>query len=255
MKDGVKTWMYRAPGENITLVVTILILIGLGVALSTLDFYIVIGLVIIGLVYVRLTQVQYLGNAIRVHQNQFPEIWAVFKDYATSVNINKAALYIKQDPVINSFALGVTSCTVVVTSALVEQLSINELKFVLGHELGHYQAGHTRISSLIQPLGTGNVFANLIFGFWARKTEYSSDRCGLILNKNINHAITALIKTSLGAKLFEEFNTKGYISQIAKGRGKVFAASEILSDHPFTTNRVRKLLEFWEENFKNYEVS
>ena len=126
---------------------------------------------------------------------------------------------------------------------------MKELNFTLAHELGHYKAGHTKISTLINPLGSTNIFSNIIFGFWQRKTEYSADRCGLILSKDLDSGITALLKLSIGGKLFEDFNLNGYLAQIKKADTTSVKLSELLIDHPLTTNRIRKLIYFWKESF------
>jgi Zn-dependent protease with chaperone function len=245
----IEPWMFRYPGEGWALLLCICLLIGLGVMFSTLDLYLVVILIIGGLVYVKLRQAQYMGDAIRIHGGQFPELWDIFKKHAETLHITQGALFIKQDPSLNAFSLGITSCTVVLTSALVEQLNKNELNFVIAHELGHYKAGHTKISSLINPLGSGNVFAELIFGFWSRKTEYSADRCGLVLSRNLNAALGAMIKLSIGGKLMEKFDLEGYLSQVKKADSRSTRMGELLIDHPLVTNRIRQMYTFYKENF------
>jgi Zn-dependent protease with chaperone function len=206
-------------------------------------------LLVLGIIYVQLNQAQFLGNAIRIYQNQFPEIYEIFRIHAVNLQINKASLYIVQNPIPNAYTIGITSCSVILTSGLVEQFSLKELNFTLAHELGHYKAGHTKISTLINPLGSTNIFSNIIFGFWQRKTEYSADRCGLILSKDLDSGITALLKLSIGGKLFEDFNLNGYLAQIKKADTTSVKLSELLIDHPLTTNRIRKLIYFWKESF------
>ncbi|MCL4389875.1 MAG: M48 family metallopeptidase [Patescibacteria group bacterium] len=218
--------------------------------LSLINLYLLVIAVIVGLVYIRLQQAQFLGNALRVHEDQYPELFSIFKHHAQLLGIHRASLYIKQDPYPNAYTIGVTSCSVVLTSALAEQFSSRETSLTIGHELGHYKAGHTKISSVLIPLGTGNTFSNLIFGFWQRKTEYSADRCGLILTKDIDAAITSLLKLTVGSKFFEKISLPGYLTQMKSAGGASFKFSEMLVDHPLTTNRIRSLLLFWRENFK-----
>lgn len=249
--SSVESWMFRVPNEFLALFFSLLLLLALGILLSTLNFYIVLAALILGLIYVRLQQAQFLGNALRIHENQYPEIFEIFKKHSRKLEVHKATLYIKQDPSPNAYTIGITTCSIVLTSALVEQFSPEEVSFTLGHELGHYKAGHTKISSLISPLGNGNIFSNIIFGFWQRRTEYSADRCGLILTKDIDSAITSLIKLTVGGKLFEKVNMKGYLTQLRSAEARQVKFSEILVDHPLTTNRIKNLLSFWKESFKH----
>lgn len=205
------------------------------------------------IIYIRLQQAQYLGNAIRVHKKQYPEIYETFRKQAINLGIHRASLYIKQDPYLQAFTLGITSCTVVLTSALVEQLNKKELDYVIGHELGHYKAGHTKISTLFVPLGVNNVLSGLVFGIWNRKAEYSCDRCGLILTKDIDSAISALIKLAVGEKLYKKLDFKGYVAQIKTADKTSVKFSELLGDHPLITNRIKNLVIFWRESFSQVQ--
>lgn len=249
MDQQIRPWMYKVASETPALIFCILLLLLISYIFSLFNLYALIGLVVIGLIYVRLNQAQYIGNAIKVHNYQFADLYDIFKNQAKRLNISKAGLYIKQDPEMNAFALGITRCSIVLTSALVEQMNQKELSFVIGHELGHFKAKHTIISTLINPLGTGNVFSSLIFGLWQRQTELSADRCGLILVKDIDVAISSMVKLSVGGKLYSQINMQGYISQISKSNDATVKLSEILLDHPLTTTRIRKLYIYWKEHF------
>lgn len=247
--NKVETWMFRVPHEHLAFLLSLAILLGISLFFYIFDVYFFL-LILFGVViYVRLQQAQFLGNAIRVHKDQYPDIYEVFRSQATKLETPRASLYIKQDPYLNAFTLGLTSCTVVLTSALVEQLNQKELSFVIGHELGHYKAGHTRLSTLFIPIGNNHVLSGLIFGLWTRKGEYSCDRCGLILTKDIDSALSALIKLAVGKKLYEQLNIKGYVAQIKTAEMSSVKLSEFLISHPLITNRIKSLMLFWRENF------
>jgi Zn-dependent protease with chaperone function len=89
---------------------------------------------------------------------------------------------------------------VLVHSSLINNFSTDELCFVFGHELGHVVFGHTwfpvrdiwanidRISPDVR---------NLLFR-WARSSEVSADRIGLLCCGKLGPAVTALFKTSSG---------------------------------------------------------
>lgn len=245
----IEPWMYRVSGEYTALFLSVLILLILGYAFSWINIYLLLALLIGGVVFVRLNQSQYLGNAIRVHSKQFPEIFEIFKNQATSLDIRKASLYIKQDPYLQAYTIGLGTCTVILTSSLVEQLTMEELSFVIAHELGHFKAGHTLVSTIVNPIGVNNIFGNFVFGFWNRKAEYSCDRCGLILTKNIDSAISSLLKLAIGENLYKKLSIEGYISQIKKAESGPVKISEIMIDHPLITNRIKNLVSFWSENF------
>lgn len=244
----VESWMFRMPHEFVALIVSVTIVIILGVIFSLLNIYILIFFILF-LVYVKLQQSKLMGSAVRIHQNQFPEIYEFFKNYCLELEIPRASLYIVQDPYLNAYATGLTRPYVVLHSSTVEQLSINELKFVIAHELGHIKAGHNIISSFINPLGTNNPVATYIFALWQRQAEYGADRCGLILTKDIDTGISALLKLTIGGKLYDKLNIQGYAQQIRKAETLPVKASEFLVDHPYATNRIKNLILYWKENF------
>lgn len=250
-EEKIESWMFREPHEFLALAISLFLLFGIAYSLSQLnEIYLLI--VVGAIIFVWLSQYSYLGSAIRVHKNQFPEIFDIFSKHAERLGINKAALYIEQDPYINAYTLGITNCVVVLTSALVEQFDKEELSFVIGHELGHYKAGHTKISTIFNPPEMPKslkTITNLIFLFWNRKQEYTGDRCGLILTKNIDSAISALIKLSIGGHLFRQMDIKGYVSQLLTAEKNPVRMSELLLGHPLTTNRIKHLHVFWKESF------
>lgn len=251
MYTKIHPWMFRMPKEYASLLVSISLLLLCAYIFSLINLYLVLGLLIAGIIYVKLAQSQYIGNAVRVHGGQFTELYDVFISHAKKLGISRASLYIRQDPNLNAFTIGITRCTVVLTSSLVEQFSNDELSFVIGHELGHFAAGHTTLSTLINPLGTGNIFANFIFGFWQRKTELTADRCGLILTNDIDNAISSVIKLSIGGKLYTKMDKESYLQQLSNTQSISVKLSELLLDHPLHTNRIKSLYVFWKQNFKN----
>jgi Zn-dependent protease with chaperone function len=247
----IEPWMFRVPGEFINLIISLLLVLLTSIFLASLNIYLFLFFLGLGLILIKFQQIQYMGNAVRVHEDQFGDLFIEFKEQAKFLGISKAALFIKQDPYLNASTIGFTYPSIVLSSKLVEELSNEELSFVLAHELGHFKAGHTQLLSLVSPLGNNNLISNLLFGLWSRKTEYTADRCGLLLTKDIDTALDALVKISIGNKLFNKINTEGYIKQLRTANRKQTTISELVtsSTHPFTTNRIINLVLFWNENF------
>ena len=114
-KIEIRTNMFRVRYEYIALLISVAILITIGIVLSTINVYLFLLLLVLGIVYVQLNQAQFLGNAIRIYQNQFPEIYEIFRIHAVNLQINKASLYIVQNPIPNAYTIGITSCSVILT--------------------------------------------------------------------------------------------------------------------------------------------
>lgn len=239
--------MYRVQHEQLAFVFTLVLLLGLGFFLSWINIYLLIVILLGVLIHVKLTQAKLKGDAIRVHGEQFGSIYETFINYAKRLGIKRASLYITQDPYLNAYTLGINSCSVVLNSALVEQLNEKELAFVIAHELGHYSSGHTKLSTIFIPLG-GNMLSDLIFGFWTRLTEYTCDRCGIALTKDLDSATSAMLKIAVGGKLFENISLKGYASQLNDAHDISVRGGEMLGSHPLISNRILHVTSFWKEN-------
>lgn len=247
--SNVDTWMFREDNEVLYLVITILIVLTIGFIIANINIYIVIFGLVAGLLLIKLRQAQLIGNALEVSEHQFPDIYSIFIEHKSKLKLNSVKLYINQDPSPNAFTMGFPTASIILTSALVENFSKEELSFTIGHELGHVKAGHNIILTFISPLGSEVIGASLIFSFWNRKAEYSCDKCGLILTKKIDSAIMSLLRLSIGLHIADKVNLESYKNQVIGSENSMVKASAFLFDHPLTTQRVNKLVRFWKKNF------
>lgn len=246
----IETWMFREKNELFILVLTLLIVVTAGIALFNISFKVTLVALIFGYLYIKLQQAQLIGNALAVNEVQFPDIYKVFDEYKRRLQMQKVNLYIVQDAQPNAFTIGFPTASIILHSALVENFTKEELDFVIGHELGHVKASHNVILTFINPLGSGVFGASLLFSFWQRKAEYSADRCGLILQKKVEDAIASQLKLAVGLHLASKVNLSSYKQQLIGSENNIVKISEFLSDHPLTTNRVNRIINFWKENFK-----
>jgi hypothetical protein len=121
-----------------------------------------------------------------------------------------------QSPLVNAMAIGRDRPFIVVTTGLVNLHDEEELRWVIGHELGHILSGHavyrTMLLILIQlaariawmPIGYIGLRA-IIWGLeeWFRKSELSCDRAGLLAGQDVDAARRALMKLAGGPYLSE----------------------------------------------------
>ena len=108
-------------------------------------------------------------------------------------------------------AIGKDRPFIVLTTGLVNLHDEEELRFVVGHELGHILSGHavyrTMLLILIQlaariawmPIGYLGL-RGIIWGLeeWFRKSELSCDRAGLLAGQDVDAARRALMKLAGG---------------------------------------------------------
>ncbi len=147
----------------------------------------------------------FAGDGVLVTDVSCPEVDAVFREVCETLGLDRASVrfFVMPDPKENAFTTGSGIPTVVATNALVNSFSKEELKFVLGHELGHYICGHVRCHALARLLATASWYTPAwIAGLalepllmsWSRYSEISADRAGLLACKDFEAACGAFLK-------------------------------------------------------------
>lgn len=174
----------------------------------------------------RMVKMQLLGSCVRVTERQFPQVHRLYSEAATTLDApSLPSLFVQADPTYNAVTIGVDSPKIVLNSSLLELLDDDELRFVLGHELGHALSGHalyrtllTYIISLIAslssvPFGTIGLQAiRVALAEWARKSELSSDRAGLLATQDLPSAIRVHMKMASGGRL-QDLDQTEFLSQ------------------------------------------
>ena len=124
------------------------------------------------------------------------------------------------------------------TSSLVNLLSPEEFAFVAGHEIGHFIFQHSELS---EENKTPELFMRL------RAQEISSDRIGFLCCKNINTAISALVKIASGLNNnYLNLDIKEFLSQ-AENLSSENNSLHIYNTHPTVLIRAKSILWFFYE--------
>jgi Zn-dependent protease with chaperone function len=179
-----------------------------------------------GLINERAFRLQFLGSAIRVDERQFPKVHRLYTEAATTLDVRDLPeLYITNFPLWNATTIGMDKPFIVLNSSLVKGLDDEELRFVLGHELGHAQSGHALYQSLLfwlmrltgalnwMPIGALGLRAIIAaLHEWARKAELSGDRAGLLAVQDPAAALRVQMKLASGGQL-EELDTTAFLAQ------------------------------------------
>jgi Zn-dependent protease with chaperone function len=153
-----------------------------------------------------------LASAIRVGPEQYPELDKIRNECARILDIEPPPnLFIARDAEVNAMTIGMDEPFIVVTTVAVELMSAQELRFVIGHEMGHVLSGHAvyqtmllRLLSLqvsmswmpVSALGLRAIVAAL--NEWYRKAELSCDRAGLLCAQDPAVALRAQILVAGG---------------------------------------------------------
>ncbi len=168
-----------------------------------------------GLFNERALRLVFLGSAIRVDERQFTRLHRLLTEVATTLDAPEPPeLYVVNDPLANAVTIGMNQPFIVLSSALVDLLDDEELRFVIGHEVGHAISGHAVYQTLLQRLiRLSAVFASIPIGGlgfraimaalmeWSRKAELSADRAGLLATQDPATAFRVHMKLASGGHL------------------------------------------------------
>jgi Zn-dependent protease with chaperone function len=177
-------------------------------------------------------RLSYLAGSIRVDHRQYPRVYERFTEAAATLDVAELPeLYVRQDPIIHGHAIGMDRPFVVITTAAVEKLEDDELRTLLGHEIGHVRSGHavyktmmtilTRWATNVSWLPIGAIALRAIIAAmyeWWRKAELSADRAGLLAGQDPAAALRLLMKMAGGGDL-SQIDTAAFLEQAAEYEG------------------------------------
>ncbi len=167
-----------------------------------------------------------LGSAVRADERQFARVYRLYREAGEVLDAGELPeLFIRADPIINAMTIGLDRPVIVLNSGLVDVMDDDELRFVLGHELGHVLSGHAVYRTLLGvllalsttlfvipfgALGVRAVIAALLE--WQRKSELSADRAGLLADQQPQVALRAHMKMASGGRI-DELNAEAFLAQ------------------------------------------
>jgi Zn-dependent protease with chaperone function len=200
---------YRYPTEYLVLGLTLL-LVGLVIAITAVATVcasaIFVLLAVLWAYYSGRTHHQNLVRAAYpVTISSAPGLTRLFQESAARLKPGPFQAFVAPSRQLNAYTFGLDDPKgVVLYSALLDVMDADELRFIIGHEMGHIALGHTRLNSLVGGLAgipSGSLASAVlvtVFLWWNRTCEYSADRAGLLAAGNPEKAITALIKLVAG---------------------------------------------------------
>lgn len=214
-----------------------------------------------GIIPERMVRMNYLGSSVKVGDRQHPRIYQLYAEAGSVLDIPELPeLYVQAHPVLNAMTIGLDKPIIVVNSALVDLLDDDELRFVLGHELGHALSGHALYRTLLMlivnlthtvgsiPFG-GMALRVITAGLmeWQRKSELSADRAGLLATQDKAAAIRTHMKLAGGGHL-DQLDTATFLEQAREYTDTEDLRDSVLkwllletATHPFAVVRAGEL--------------
>ena len=210
--------------------------------------------IVIAMLYVTLARGRLLGSSVRIHEAQYPRVFAIVKRACAALDIPMPLVFVREDNLVPAAMLGLGEpYSLVLSSHWIETFQDDELAFIIGRQLGHIAAGHTRYLSLLSVNGNENAIISLIFGAWLRRCEFTCDKVGLLVCGSVDAAVRAISVAS-----FHHFGRQVNLEQFAEQGREVHDDSilrwgEWLGSEPYATKRIKWMYAFVQSHA--YEVA
>ncbi len=182
-----------------------------------------------------------LGSAVRVSEQQLPQLFDRARDVAGRLGMEKLPdLYLVQSGgVVNAFATRFFGRQFVVLFSEVMDIAgehgDDAVGFVLAHELAHHKRGHLQKHLLFLP---GRMIPFLGQAY-SRGCELTCDRYGAACYPK--GAVTGLLALAAGTRVHQRVNPTLFAQQVTTEAGFWRSFAEVLSLHPILPRRVSEL--------------
>ena len=183
------------------------------------------------------------SDAVKVSEQQMPELAASFREVCARLGVSQPRRSTCCRPAAcwNAFATRHAGRNfVVIYSDFLEALgpASPEMKFILGHEIGHIQSRHILKQILLAP----GMFVPLIGSAYRRSWESSCDRYGAFAAADMDASIRAMLTLSGGREQGRKLDAGTYADQYFKDRGFFVSLHELTSSYPTLSHRAADLL-------------
>lgn len=217
-----------------------------------------------GMLRERQHRLLYLASGARVGPRQFADLDALLLECVDVLDApEKPELFVTQSPIANAYTIGMDQPFIVITSGLYDLMTHDEMRFVVGHELGHALSGHAVYRTMMMHLmRLADSFGFMPIGGWAlraivaallewqRKSELSGDRAGLLCCQDLDTAIRVEMKLAGGSRL-DKLDSQAFLAQAREYErsgdmrdGVLKLLNLELQTHPFSVLRAAALTQW-----------
>jgi Zn-dependent protease with chaperone function len=257
--DPTRVREHRHPLEMVAMGLSLLILaLVIGVGAWREDWLILKAIIAIWFSMVILASQAGTVHTLRgaeVTPTQYPKLYEIFDEVRRQFKAPPTRVFVIRDNRAQAHAYGIRApYAIVFHSAMIESLQLDELRFVMGQQLGRIIYWQTR---MIVPLGGDaealpSLFAqftwlrDLVFAWYRRISVLSADRAGALGCQSMEVAVRTLIKLSVGSHEFGELQADDLVDQayrLNQGMSRVQALTIwITHAEPSLVPRLEKLI-------------
>ncbi|MDA3837974.1 MAG: M48 family metallopeptidase [Candidatus Delongbacteria bacterium] len=190
----------------------------------------------------------------KITKEMTPKLFKLCNDVKKTLKFSdKIDFFVVNSPEMNAFAIPSNykelPHRIAFNSTIIDKMDDDELKFVIGHEIGHLVTKTYKINQMMSFIfqnKSPNLLLKQKYLFWGKLCELSADRFGLIANNNVEKAISSFFKLISGLpKNIIDFNLKAFIKQNEENLEKhINEMSSQRISHPIPALRVISLDRF-----------
>ena len=212
--------------------------------------------------YERALRQYFLGNSIRVSEQQLPDLWASHQGVCRILDMPEVYdLYVTSPVMGGAQAIGSGKPMIVIDARALANLEAGEQRAVLGHEVGHILSDHmlymTALNILLSAGGNLPFFLGMPFRAvravlleWYRAAELSADRAAAIVVRD-PQIVCRLLMVMSGNMHVRDLNLDVFMAQAMEyeawddpsDRVRRFF-NELNKTHPDSVRRVSEVLKW-----------
>jgi len=193
-----------------------------------------------------------LSNTVLLSEAIAPRIYTICSEIQGKLGFaEKIDFYLQSSSDINAFSINgyeQVPNLICFTSALIQQMNDDELRFVIGHEIGHLIYDHNKLDVVQRFLNKKEderlpAMIALHYLRFIKYAEISADRVGYIAIPDIHVVTNTFFKLTCG--LSEEhlnFVASEYLKQL--DRIREIGVGDLYSSHPNPMIRIQSLMHF-----------
>ena len=185
----------------------------------------------------------YITNGLSISKDLLPDIKKIIDECCniTGIENDFVSSYVYSSEELNASCIfsGDRDCVLAISSGLIKLLDLDELKFIIGHEIGHAIYQHN-----FYPTPNKNSTEFELFKL-LRAAEISADRIGYICCESEEVALRSMIKLSSGLdEKYLNFNFQSFVNQTKELSVLPVERELVFSTHPPLILRARALMWF-----------
>lgn len=150
------------------------------------------------------------GQSFKVDKNLMKRYYEIFYGVKEALGFDEEIdFYVTCDSTVNAWTVKHRkegdANVININSGLLQLMSDDELKFVIGHEIGHLINGDTDLRNLVGFIYPEDALMPLALKYkiqlWSQLAELEADRYGYLACKNLDQCVSAFFKLTTGLNI------------------------------------------------------